>query len=92
MSVIFSSQPHQKEVRLTPTQHFSYPRGFSGDPDLLTTLSTFLNEYFDPHEPVQQSHLATAPGAASCLDALLHTLCDTGDGVLVPGPYWSKRA
>ncbi|KAF3396055.1 1-aminocyclopropane-1-carboxylate synthase 6 [Penicillium rolfsii] len=71
------------------THHLSYPLGFSGDPDLLTTLSTFLNDYFDPHEPVKQSHLATAPGAASCLDALLHTLCDPGDGVLVPGPYWN---
>ncbi|OQE22438.1 hypothetical protein PENSTE_c010G05181 [Penicillium steckii] len=71
------------------TRHFSYPLGFSGDPELIAALSKFLNENFHPHEPVQQSHIATAPGAASCLDALLHTICDPGDGVLVPGPYWN---
>jgi aspartate/methionine/tyrosine aminotransferase len=53
-------------------------------------LASFLNEHFDPHEPVQTAHIATAPGAASCLDALLYTICDPGDAVLVPAPYWSK--
>ncbi|PGH15386.1 hypothetical protein AJ80_05570 [Polytolypa hystricis UAMH7299] len=71
------------------SRHFSYPNGFSGDPDLVEALSKFFNEYFAPHVPVESSHIATAPGAASCLDALLHTICDPGDGVLVPGPYWN---
>jgi aspartate/methionine/tyrosine aminotransferase len=90
LASVITLEPNQKDL-LTPHQHFSYPLGFSGDPDLASTLTTFFNDYFAPHEPVQDSHIATAPGAASCLDALLHTLCDPGDGVLVPGPYWSMR-
>jgi gliotoxin/aspirochlorine biosynthesis aminotransferase len=70
----------------------SYPRGFSGDPDLLNALSAFFNTYFEPCVPVESSHLATAPGASSCLDALLFNVCNPGDGVLVPGPYWSGCA
>ncbi|KAJ5427440.1 PLP-dependent transferase [Penicillium cf. griseofulvum] len=71
------------------SRHLSYPNGFSGDPEMIETLAEFLNTYFNPYERVQPAHIATAPGAASCLDALLYTLCDPGDGVLVPGPYWS---
>ncbi|GIK07526.1 hypothetical protein Aspvir_003192 [Aspergillus viridinutans] len=71
------------------TNHLSYPNGFSGDPSMVDGLASFLNEHFDPHEPVQTAHIATAPGAASCLDALLYTICDPGDAVLVPAPYWN---
>lgn len=35
------------------------------------------------------SHIATAPGAAASLDALLYNICEAGDGVLVPGPFWN---
>ncbi|KAI1934458.1 hypothetical protein LOZ66_005926 [Ophidiomyces ophidiicola] len=69
--------------------HFSYPNGFSGDPELIEAISSFFNKFFDPIIPVEASHIATAPGAASCLEALLFTICDPGDGVLVPGPYWN---
>lgn len=70
-------------------QHFSYPRGFSGDPDLLGAYAYFFNKYFNPHVPVLPSHLSTAPGATACIDALLYNICEVGDGVLIPGPYWN---
>ncbi|KAJ4357162.1 uncharacterized protein N0V89_001737 [Didymosphaeria variabile] len=70
-------------------QHFSYPRGFSGDPDLLDAYASFFNRYFNPHVTVLPSHLSTAPGAMACIDALLYNICDPGDGILVPGPYWN---
>jgi gliotoxin/aspirochlorine biosynthesis aminotransferase len=38
---------------------------------------------------VLPSHLATAPGAAGCIDALLFNICEAGDGVLMPSPYWN---
>lgn len=78
---------HQTDLILS--QHFSYPNGFSGDPTMLEALAIFMNAYFHPRKPVETKHIATAPGAASCLDAFLYTVCDPGDGVLVPGPYWS---
>ncbi|KAF1950196.1 1-aminocyclopropane-1-carboxylate synthase 7 [Byssothecium circinans] len=70
-------------------RHFSYPRGFSGDPDLLAAYAHIFNTYFNPHIPVLPSQLATAPGAASCIDALLYNICEDGDGILLPGPYWN---
>ena len=79
-----------QKVFLMSLQHLSYPRGFSGDPELLDALAGFFNSYFEPCVRVESSHLATAPGAASCLDALFYNICDPGDGILVPGPFWSK--
>ena len=70
-------------------QDLSYPRAFAGFPEVLAAFASFFNSYFEPHTPVETSHLATAPGAASCIDTLLYNICDPGDGVLVPGPYWS---
>ncbi|KAL1856868.1 putative secondary metabolism biosynthetic enzyme [Diaporthe australafricana] len=76
------------EEHLEP-RHFSYPRGFSGDPDLLDAFAAFFNTYFAPQAPVLPSHLSTAPGAAGCIDALLYNICEPGDGVLLPGMYWN---
>jgi len=70
-------------------QHLSYPDGFTGDSACVDSLATFFNKYFNPHTTVSPSHLAVAPGAASSLDALLYNICEAGDGVLVPGPFWN---
>ena len=40
---------------------------------------------------VMAHHITIAPGSAFALDALLYNICDPGDGVLVPTPYWSKQ-
>lgn len=73
-------------------QDFSYPRAFAGFPEVLDAFARFLNEYFHPHIPIEVSHLAIAPGAASCLDTLFYNICEPGDAILVPGPYWSPSA
>ncbi|KAI1422005.1 1-aminocyclopropane-1-carboxylate synthase 7 [Xylaria sp. FL1777] len=71
-------------------KHFSYPDGFAGDMALLEALASFFNKYFKPATPVRaMEHIATAPGAAASLDALLYNICEPGDGVLVPSPFWS---
>ena len=70
-------------------QTLSYPQGFGGDPALLSALAPFFNTYFRPAIPIEESHIAIAAGASSCLDQLLYTICDAGDSVLVLAPYWS---
>ena len=70
-------------------QDFSYPRAFAGFPEVLSAFADFLNNNFKPIVRVEVGHLATAPGAASGLDTVLYSICDPGDGILVPGPYWS---
>lgn len=70
-------------------QHLSMPTEFWGNPRLLKLLANLFNNYFAPKTPVQQAHIAVSSGAATCLDTLLWNICNEGDGVLIPGPYWS---
>ncbi|KAI1317924.1 PLP-dependent transferase [Xylariaceae sp. FL0255] len=69
--------------------HLSYPNGLAGDSELLESLSDFFNYHFEPHVQVEPDHVVTAPGAAFALDALLHNICDVGDGILIPAPCWN---
>lgn len=61
----------------------------SGDPEVLNGLCHLFNMNFCPRVPVVPSQVATGPGATACIDALLYNICDPGDGVLVPSPYWN---
>ena len=65
------------------------PTDIWGSPRLLELLADLFNNYFDPKLPVQPVHLAVASGAATCMDTLLWNAGDEGDGVFIPGPYWS---
>ncbi|KAK8092443.1 uncharacterized protein PG998_014928 [Apiospora kogelbergensis] len=76
-------------IALSKDAHLSYPDGFGGDSSLMEALAGFFNRYFKPILPVAPTHLATAPGAAASLDALLYNICEPMDGVLVPGPFWN---
>ncbi|OAX85396.1 hypothetical protein ACJ72_00207 [Emergomyces africanus] len=69
--------------------HHSSTQGFPGEATLLESLANLFNNYFNPCIPVSPHHITTGPGATGCLDALLGKLCEPGDGVLVPGPYWA---
>lgn len=64
--------------------------GFAGPPELLQALSSFFNEYFEPRLRVLPSHLTVASGASTVLDALLFSICNAGDSVMIMAPYWSK--
>ena len=68
----------------------SYPKSIGGDLTLLSALGKVFNQYFNPHVPVEASHVVAGPGATACLTSLLTTFCDTGDAVIIPGPYWSE--
>ena len=71
-------------------QDFSYQPGFGGDLAVLEAFATFLNSNFRPSVKVLADHVATTSGAGNAIDALIHTICDDGDGVLIPGPCWSS--
>ncbi|KAJ6093083.1 1-aminocyclopropane-1-carboxylate synthase 7 [Penicillium sp. IBT 16267x] len=66
----------------------SYPAGFGGDPALLTALARFFNTYFKPSTIIEPEHIIATSGAGNALDALLCSICDEGDQVLVAGPCW----
>lgn len=72
------------------TDHLAYPKSPLGDPELLEVLATFFDAYFRPNKKLASSHVAVAAGASACLNDLMYSICEPGDAVLVPGPYWSE--
>ncbi|KAF7949953.1 hypothetical protein EAE96_007259 [Botrytis aclada] len=65
----------------------NWPHGFWGEARLLTALSSLFNAYFAPFKPVKSQDVVLTAGAAGSLDGLAWTLCDAGEGILVPCPY-----
>ena len=53
-----------------------------------TALASFFNAYFEPIHKVQPEHIVATAGASDALENLIHAICDEGDNVIVPGPYW----
>ncbi|KAM5458408.1 hypothetical protein MaudCBS49596_000321 [Microsporum audouinii] len=76
------------EIGKTTKTHDSQYHDCGDSRLLLECLARLFNNYFNPCIPVSRSHIAIAPGAAGCLDALLYNICNPGDGVLMPGPQW----
>ncbi|KAK0617476.1 pyridoxal phosphate-dependent transferase [Immersiella caudata] len=74
------------------SKNLSYPDSLAGDLELRESLALLFTRYFSPHRPVQASQVVATPGATHCLDALLTTICNEGDSILVPVPYWSGFA
>ncbi|RYC64399.1 hypothetical protein CHU98_g1800 [Xylaria longipes] len=67
----------------------NWPHGFWGEARLLTALSSLFNTYFSPFEPVENVNVVLTAGAAGSLDSLAWSLCDPGQGILIPCPYHS---
>ncbi|OTB04428.1 hypothetical protein M426DRAFT_320792 [Hypoxylon sp. CI-4A] len=65
----------------------NWPHGFWGEARLLMGLSSFFNAYFTPSEPVFNKNIVLTAGAAGSLDGLAWSLCDPGEGILIPCPY-----
>ncbi|KAI2464340.1 putative aminotransferase GliI-like protein [Annulohypoxylon bovei var. microspora] len=65
----------------------NWPHGFWGEARLLTALSSLFNTYFAPFKPVENKNIVLTAGAAGSLDGLAWSLCDPGEGILVPCPY-----
>ncbi|KAE8164392.1 pyridoxal phosphate-dependent transferase [Aspergillus tamarii] len=70
-------------------EHLDWPKGFFGDATLLDLLASTINTHFRPHSKVASDNIAVTAGAAAGLDAILYNICNPGDGVLVPCPYWN---
>ncbi|UPX15483.1 uncharacterized protein EKO05_0005929 [Ascochyta rabiei] len=67
---------------------FQLPTAPGGDPRLRETLSVFFNRYFKPMHHVEAEHIALTAGASDAIEHAVHALCDEGDSIIVPGPYW----
>ncbi|KAF2686281.1 PLP-dependent transferase [Lentithecium fluviatile CBS 122367] len=67
---------------------FALPTSDGGDRVLREALSSFFNNYLRPIHPVKREHIVLTAGATDAVENLIHAVCDDGDSVIVPGPFW----
>ncbi|TVY17748.1 putative aminotransferase aclI [Lachnellula arida] len=69
-------------------KELSYSHGIGGSLSLLSAFSSFFNQFFHSRIHITPEHVTTFAGASTCLDSLLYAICDEGDGILLPSPFW----
>lgn len=68
----------------------NYPLGVGGPAQVLAAFASFFNQFFSPSIPIEPDHVVTFSGASTCLDGLLYAICDEGDSIILPSPFWGR--
>lgn len=63
--------------------------GPRGSPRLKRALASFFNSDFRAHEPVLEKEVLVLPGVAAVIDAVTWSVCNDGDGIITPAPFYT---
>lgn len=66
--------------------HYDY---LYGSLELRAAMVAYLQTYAHSSAPIDPEHIVVAAGATAIIDMLAYTLCDPGDAILIPAPYYS---
>lgn len=50
-------------------------------------MAEFLTDEFHSREPITLDDIFVTPGLTSAIDAITWSICDEGDGILIPRPF-----
>ncbi|KAJ4371194.1 hypothetical protein N0V83_004410 [Neocucurbitaria cava] len=59
-----------------------------GHQPLREALASFFNNNLNPIHAVKAEHIVLTAGASDALENAIYAVCDDGDSILIPGPYW----
>lgn len=76
------------QIAVDPANHLSYGSGPKGSPRLRKALASFLNANFQPRETVRHEDILVLPGVTSVIDCLTWCLCNEGEGIIIPQPFY----
>ncbi|KAI2602061.1 putative aminotransferase class I and II family protein [Hypoxylon sp. NC1633] len=69
--------------------HLGYGIGPRGSPRLKKALVSFIGSHFRPCEPVLEKDILILPGVVAVIDALTWSICNDGEGIIVPVPFYT---
>ncbi|KAK4161058.1 putative 1-aminocyclopropane-1-carboxylate synthase [Cladorrhinum sp. PSN259] len=78
----------EQNTKVDPISQLTYGSGPKGSPRLKRALASFLNAKFEAREPVQPDDLIVMAGVTPVIDALAWALCNEGEGILIPQPFY----
>jgi aspartate/methionine/tyrosine aminotransferase len=71
-------------------QSFALDHSFGGNEPARDAIASFFNTYFQPTIPLGIEHIVLTTGAGPCIEAISQALCEEGDAIIVPTPYWCE--
>ncbi|OAG01875.1 putative acc synthase [Paraphaeosphaeria sporulosa] len=78
-----------KNAAVNTNNHLNYGVGPRGSPRLKKALVPFFNSEFRPSKPILQKELLVLPGVAAVIDALTWAICNEGEGIITPAPFYT---
>ena len=85
MSEVFAER--LRRCQPAKAEHLYYS-DFRGMPELRSSLAQFMTRHITNGELVSEDNIALGNGCGAVLDNLFHLLCDAGDGILLPAPFY----
>ncbi|CAG7556406.1 unnamed protein product [Fusarium equiseti] len=79
----------QEQLKILPLEHLTYSTGPRGSFRLRPALGHYFEEEFHPLLPVTPGDLFVTPGLTSAIDSVVFSICNPGDGILVPVPFYN---
>ncbi|CAH0019602.1 unnamed protein product [Clonostachys rhizophaga] len=79
----------KNSIAVTDNDHLGYGVGPRGSPRLRKALASFFNLEFRSHDPVRAKDVLILPGVMSVLDSLTWSICNEGEGIIVPLPFYT---
>lgn len=82
----------KQNTQVDPISQLTYGNGPRGSPRLQRALASFLNRKFSPLEPAKSDDIIVMAGVTPVIDALTWALCNEGEGIIIPQPYYTAFA
>jgi len=70
-------------------QHLTYGRGPRGSLRLRKAVAALMNSDFAARETVTYDQVIVMSGVTAVTDALIWSICNEGDGILIPRPFYT---
>ena len=79
----------KEQLDVDRIQHLTYGQGPRGSTRLRKAVASFFNNEFGAKQPVKYEEILVMSGATSIIDALVWSICNEGDGILIPQPFYT---
>lgn len=76
-------------MTVSPVEHLTYSTGPRGSRRLRRAAAGLLNHQFESRSTITYDNIIVTPGCASAIDALAFSICDEGEGILIPQPLYN---
>ncbi|KAJ8128709.1 hypothetical protein O1611_g4920 [Lasiodiplodia mahajangana] len=76
-------------TKVLSQNHLTYSTGPRGSLRLRRATANYISSEFNSRETITADNIFITPGVASAIDALTWSICNDGEGILVPRPFYN---